>query len=174
MSSRNDESTSRNSGTFPTQHKKRASALDLYARRRASTLSNRDIPEGIRDSLERKQETSKMERRRSVVGGGVPVRLSWPDKKTILMGKSRIQTSGIEERHPRAIYVDAGVQTDSMDDGLCCYERPKYPPRTHSLPLIPSPVRYLYEAPRHPVGIGWMQELCRKQQYRLGDALHIA
>lgn len=172
VSSRDDEIVSRNSSPPTTRRESRASsALDLYARKSASTLSNHDLSEGIGDYFEPKQDISKVERRRSVMVGGVPLRMSWPDKKTLLMAKARIQTQGIEERRTKAIYVDAGVQTESMNDESCYIQRPRGPPRTHSLPLMPYPIMHIYEFPRHPVGIGLMQELCRKQQYRLGDAL---
>ena len=97
-----------------------------------------------------------------------PLRMSWPDTMTRLMAKRRILKQDTSDGTKKVVYVDASVQTEEDN----CAHRTRAI-RTHSLPVILSPpVVYVYETARHPVCIGTMQELCRKEQYRLGDALH--
>ncbi|KAL5325468.1 hypothetical protein ACEPPN_006593 [Leptodophora sp. 'Broadleaf-Isolate-01'] len=108
-------------------------------------------------------ETPKQERRRSLLINNLPIRASWPDTKTILQAKDRIQGSRTkieDEWRPRpkvmAEYANAEVQDSKrvtpvmQQDGM-------------------SMVQYEFYPSQH-VAIGAMSDFFRCQ-YRLGDAL---
>lgn len=101
-------------------------------------------------------ETSKVDKRKSLVMNGAIVRQSWGEKKILPRLQARNMEASVSRR---AMYVDAGVQTESVD---CCdpsrmfqNEEPK--------------IVYVYVEARNRVPIGSMQEFCR--QVSLGDAL---
>ena len=175
VSSRDEQSSSSSRHSNPhltDSSTRRIQVSKIQARKSASALFNQSPLEGLVTSIEKNSETSKHERKRSIIVGGVPIRTSWPDKVSILMAKRRIQTHDLQKQTQKAIYIDAGVQTQSPDDEEGCSRRPRLFTRTHSLPLASLPVISPYQTARHPIHIGSMQGLCREQQYRLGDALY--
>ena len=112
---------------------------------------------------EARQDLRKQDKRRSLLVNTLPVRVSWPESKTILQARERIDRTEVVEMRdcePPAAeilsYASAEIQRTA---GLGPLEKPEFL----------SPLQYDFSPEQH-ISIGVMSEFFRCQ-YRLGDAL---
>lgn len=111
--------------------------------------------------LETRTETTKQERRRSLLIRNLPVKVSWPDSKTILRARDGIQESNIRSEQktpPIATYLSMQTEIKSGAEMRAVGQEP----------IVPQPQCEV--SFQHCVAIGAMSDFFRCQ-YRLGDAL---
>ncbi|PVH74896.1 hypothetical protein DL98DRAFT_18034 [Cadophora sp. DSE1049] len=112
-------------------------------------------------ALEARQETTKQDRRRSLLVSTLPIRVSWPDTKTILQARERVERAEIAVKEipshvAKPSYANAEMQTSA---GLSTFMQQQ----------AMSPVQCDFSPQQH-ISIGVMSDFFRCQ-YRLGDAL---
>lgn len=148
----------------------------IVPRRKSHTFSNQSIPEELLIRVNQKSEVPKYERRRNIITGGVPVRRSWPEKMALIAKEDARILEAEDRASTKSNYVHAAVQTEPVGIALGIYVEEDFrpPSRTQSMPSFAPDSSFVgfYQHSSHTVSIGSMQDLCRKQHYRLGDALH--
>ncbi|KAG4428175.1 hypothetical protein IFR05_016345, partial [Cadophora sp. M221] len=112
--------------------------------------------------MDTRSDTTKQQRRRSLLVNTLPVRATWPDTKTILRAKLRIKASTV---NPKADHTPGReVTSPNGNAGIQTSERANSPMQDG------KPMTQYDFSPHQYIAIGAMSEFFRCQ-YRLGDAL---